>query len=291
MNLMLDSFWRAAAYCLHPRVILLSLLPLLLIGGLSFALGWFFWEPAVDAVADQMRQWALMDAFERWLRAMGAPGLRSVFAPLIVVALAVPFIVLASLLAVGLLMTPAMVRLVAVRRFPSLEHRHSEPLWRSIAWTLAATGLALLALVLTLPLWLIPPFALVLPPLIWGWLAYRMMIYDALADHATPEERRRLRREHRWPLLGIGVISGYAGGAPSLLFALGAHTLLLAPLLVVVAVWLYTLLFAFASLWFAHYGMAALHRQRFAAAAPAQRQQVALPAHEPAAPVLPPSTS
>ena len=26
MNLLLDSFWRAAAYCLHPRVILLSLL-------------------------------------------------------------------------------------------------------------------------------------------------------------------------------------------------------------------------------------------------------------------------
>jgi hypothetical protein len=31
MSLLLDSFWRAAAYCLHPRVIVLSLLPLLLI--------------------------------------------------------------------------------------------------------------------------------------------------------------------------------------------------------------------------------------------------------------------
>jgi hypothetical protein len=27
---LLDAFWRAAAYCLHPRVILLSLAPLLL---------------------------------------------------------------------------------------------------------------------------------------------------------------------------------------------------------------------------------------------------------------------
>ena len=28
MNLFLDSFWRAIAYCVHPRVIVLSLLPL-----------------------------------------------------------------------------------------------------------------------------------------------------------------------------------------------------------------------------------------------------------------------
>ena len=30
MKIMLDAFWRALAYCLHPRVVLLSLLPLLL---------------------------------------------------------------------------------------------------------------------------------------------------------------------------------------------------------------------------------------------------------------------
>ena len=30
MGLLMDSFWRAAAYCLRPRVIMLSLVPLLL---------------------------------------------------------------------------------------------------------------------------------------------------------------------------------------------------------------------------------------------------------------------
>ena len=29
MKPLLDAFWRAAAYCLHPRVILLSILPLI----------------------------------------------------------------------------------------------------------------------------------------------------------------------------------------------------------------------------------------------------------------------
>ena len=35
MSLLLDSFWRAAAYCLHPRVIALSFLPLVIMVALS----------------------------------------------------------------------------------------------------------------------------------------------------------------------------------------------------------------------------------------------------------------
>lgn len=44
---------------------------------------------------------------------------------------------------------------------------------------------------LTLPLWLIPPLALLLPPLILGWLTYRVMAHDVLAEHADAAERRR----------------------------------------------------------------------------------------------------
>jgi hypothetical protein len=36
----------------------------------------------------------------------------------------------------------------------------------------------------------------------------------------------------------------------------------MAPLLVPLAIWIYTLVFAFASLWFAHYALAALQRLR-----------------------------
>ena len=55
MNLLLDSFWRAAAYCLHPRVILLSLLPLVLMAAGALGLGYFFWDAAVDVGARHRR--------------------------------------------------------------------------------------------------------------------------------------------------------------------------------------------------------------------------------------------
>ena len=60
----------------------------------------------------------------------------------------------------------------------------------------------------------------------------------------------------------MGMVCGYLGAVPSLVWALGAATLVFAPLLVVVSVWLYTVVFAFASCWFAHFALAHLHRLR-----------------------------
>ena len=261
-RLLLDAFWRAAAYCLHPKVVLLSLAPLVIVGGLAAGLGYFFWEPSVAAVRSSLEDWALLATLFSWLDAVGGGGFRSVLAPLVIVALAVPAFVVASLFVVALLMTPAIVRLVAARRFPRLERREGGGFWQSLAWSLGCTTLALLALVVSIPLWFIPPLVLVLPPLIWGWLTYRVLGYDVLAAHASSEERARLLREQRLPLLGMGVIAGMLGAAPSLLWAVSAMTLVFAPLLILVSIWLYTLVFAFSSLWFAHYLLDALQRLR-----------------------------
>ena len=262
MNRLLDAFWRAAAYCLHPRVIVLSLAPLLLAGGMTLAIGYFFWEPAVAGMRATLEGWALIDALLTWLEGLGGSGLRALIAPLVIVALALPAIVVLSLLLVALFMAPALVSLVAKRRFADLEARRGAALWQSVLWSLGCTLLALLALLLSIPLWFVPPLVLIVPPLIWGWLTYRVMAFDVLAEHASVDERRTILREHRWPLLAIGVITGYLGAAPTLLWALGAAALIFAPLLVLVSVWLYTLVFAFAALWFAHYALAALQQLR-----------------------------
>ncbi|MBA4193263.1 MAG: hypothetical protein C0451_01695 [Comamonadaceae bacterium] len=262
MSLMFDAFWRAVAYCVHPRVIGLSILPLVLMVVLSFGLGYFFWEPAVAGVTAWFEAFELVQAFLSWLDRVGLGTLRTVFAPLVVLVLATPAIVVLCLLLVSLFMTPAMVDLVARRRFGTLERRQGGSMVASVLWSTGSTLLALVALVLSVPAWFIPPLVLILPPLIWGWLTYRVFTYDALSEHATAEERRTLMRRHRSSLLAMGVLSGYVGAAPSLLWASGAMFIALAPLLVPIAIWIYTLVFAFASLWFAHYCLAALERLR-----------------------------
>jgi hypothetical protein len=254
----MNAFWRAAAYCLHPRVIVLSLLPVVVAGAAAFGLAWFFWEPAIDAVRLWLDGIAWLAPLTGWFNEISGGRFRSVIGPLVVVALSIPVLLIVSLLLVSVFMSSAIVDLVARRRFPELARKRGGSWLGSLVGSLFNTLLALLMLVASLPLWLIPPLALVLPPLIWGWLAMRLMSYDALADHASREERVLLMHEHRLPLLAIGLITGYLGAAPSLIWATGAMALPMMPLLLPGFVWLYTLVFAFASAWFAHYALAAL---------------------------------
>ena len=78
MNLLLDSFWRAAAYCLRPGIILLSLLPIVFMGLLTVGLGYFFWDAAMDQVMLLMESSAFLQSAWQWLEGMGAGKLKSV---------------------------------------------------------------------------------------------------------------------------------------------------------------------------------------------------------------------
>ena len=262
MSKLLDSFWRAALYCLHPRVISLSVLPLVIMAGASLTLGYFFWQPAVDVVLANLEGYSLVNTLIGWLEGLGLSSLRLVLAPVVVLFLAIPVIVITSLLFVAWMMTPTMVALVAERRFPTLLRKKGGSYIASVMWSFISTVLAVVAMLVSIPLWFIPPLILVLPPLIWGWLTYRVMSYDSLIDHATTEERKQVIKQHRGSLLAIGVISGYLGAAPSVLWASGAMFIAMAPILVPVAIWMYTLVFAFSSLWFAHFTLAALEQYR-----------------------------
>lgn len=262
MGLLLDSFWRAAAYCLRPRVMALSLLPLLLMAALGLGLGYFYWDAAVQGMRSLLDASTLLAGLWSWLQGWGLGDVTTVMAPLMVVLAVTPLLVVLSLLVVAVLMTPALVALVANRRFPALERKNGGSFIASVAWSLSSTLLALVALVVSIPLWLVPPLVLILPPLIWGWLTYRVMVFDALADHASKEERRELFRRHRSSLLGIGIVTGYLGAAPSIVWASGVVFAAAFFILVPLAIWIYTLVFAFSSLWFSHFCLAALQRLR-----------------------------
>ena len=120
MRLFLDSLWRALAYCFMPRVITLSLVPLALL--LVTALGWgyFYWEPTKEWVKALLDSWQVLQAMLDWMQAHGAGDLQVVLVPLVVIFAITPLLVLLSLLAVSLMMTPALVNFVVQRRFAHL---------------------------------------------------------------------------------------------------------------------------------------------------------------------------
>ncbi|MBS0597382.1 MAG: hypothetical protein JSR92_08575, partial [Proteobacteria bacterium] len=94
-------------------------------------------------------------------------------------------------------------------------------------------------------------------------------------------ERRAVLRQHRAPLLVIGIVCGYLGAAPAVVWASMTLFAVAFAVLIPLAVWIYTLVFAFSALWFTHYALAALQalRQGVPAVIPASAS-TALP-HEP----------
>jgi uncharacterized protein involved in cysteine biosynthesis len=109
---------------------------------------------------------------------------------------------------------PIMVDHVASRSYPQLERRQGGGFvgsaWNGVA---ALLGMLLLAVV-TVPLWLVPPLWPLIPLVIMGWVNQRLLRYDALAEHANPEERRAIFRERRGGLYTLGLLLALAAYVP-----------------------------------------------------------------------------
>ncbi|MCY0386386.1 EI24 domain-containing protein [Robbsia sp. Bb-Pol-6] len=270
MNDLLGSLLRALAGLLHPRVWWLTAAPFVMSALLWGLLFWYGWEWAVARTQHWLGQWPALGSIESAIAFIGLSGLHFVFAPFLVVALAIPLIIATILVVIGATSMPSIVSHLGRRRYAALTPRHGGGFLGSMLHSLSVTAIFFVLMVLSAPLWLIPPFFAILPPVLWGWLTYRVMSYDALAEHATPDERRRLIRRHRWPLVAMGIVTGLLGAVPAMVWASSLIAIVLFPIVAVISIWLYVLIFVFSGLWFTHYCLAALSvmRANDAAAAP-----------------------
>lgn len=268
MNEGLRAFGRAMASLLHPRMLWLTLLPFLLSCLFWGAVLYVSWEPVVAQARLLLEGWLVT----RWIYAMlswlGLAHLQIVVAPLVVVSLLVPVIAVSVLLYIATVSMPTVMRHLASRHYPQLVYLEGGSFWGSMWNSTSATVLFLIMSLLTLPLWLLPPFFALIPPLLWGWLTYRVMAYDALASHASAEERRVLLQQHRLPLLTLGVVCGLLGAMPTFFWVTSALAIVLFPFVMLVSLWLYVVIFVFSGLWFGHYCLQALLQLRAVSVGP-----------------------
>jgi len=262
MNDLLRSFGRALSSVLHPRMLWLTFMPFAaatIVWGVAL---WFSWQTLIGATRSWLESWPLTTTLYGLFDWLGFSSLHAAVAPFIVIAVAIPLIVVTVLLLIATLSMPAVIRHLSKRQFATLEMRRGGTFVGSLVHSIWTTLVCLLVLVITLPLWLIPPFFALIPPLLWGWLTYRVMTYDALSLHASSEERRALVRQHRLPLLLIGVASGLLGSLPTLIWASSVWLIVLFPVMTAVTIWIYAFILVFTALWFGYYCLRALQRMR-----------------------------
>ncbi|MDQ9171635.1 EI24 domain-containing protein [Oxalobacteraceae bacterium R-40] len=262
MRLVLMSFSRALLSQLHIKMLMLTILPFIasvLIWGVIL---WYGLQPAIDWLQAFFTEKDIFRTVSGTLDWLGLDAIKTLLVPIIALWVLLPLMVLTALLFVGTLAMPAIVRHVSLRHYAELERRKGGSFWGSL-WISSISFIVFILLwIVTLPLTVVPPFTFIIQPLLWGWLTYRVMAYDALADHATEIERKEVLRLHRWRLWLIGAIGGTLGAAPTLLWLGGAFVVVLFPLMAGISIWLYVLVFVFTGLWFEHYCLEALAQYR-----------------------------
>jgi uncharacterized protein involved in cysteine biosynthesis len=263
MNAVLKAYGLALRAQLSSRMLLLSVLPLLLSVALWGGLLWLGLQPLLDWLQAVFTDYGGFEASSSVLGMLGLGMLKAMVVPLVAMLLLVPLMIASSLLFMGVVAMPAIARHVGRQRFPDLEQQHGGSLVGSVAVNLWGIVVFALLWLVTLPLYVVPPLALLAQALLWGWLTARVMSYDALADYASAGERRTLARAHRWPLLAIGTVSGVAGALPGLAWVGGTLiSFVLFPFLAALSIWLYLLIFIFTGLWFQFYCLQALQNLR-----------------------------
>jgi len=262
MKELLRSFGRALVSAFHPAMLRLTVIPFavatLIWGGLLYA----YWQPLIGTARRLLGSFSFGSALYHLFDKVGLAALHTVLPSFIVIMLTIPLVVITVLLLIAMLAMPSVLRHLTQGPYAMLEKRHGGSWYGSLFRTTWSTLVCLALMALTSPLWLIPPLFTILPPLLWGWLTYRVMSYDALAQHAGKEERRALMREHRRALLMIGIISALLGALPYTIWVLSVWLVVFFPFVVLLTIWLYAFLLVFTSLWFGYYCLGALQKLR-----------------------------
>jgi len=253
------AYGRALRSQFSSRMLLLSVVPLLLSLALWGSLLYAGMQPLYDWLQATFSEYGLFETSSSILATLGLGFLKTLVVPLVAMLALLPLMIITSLLFIGVGAMPAIARHVSRVQFPGLERKEGGSFLGSLGVNLSGIVVFALLWIVTLPLYALAPVALLVQAVLWGWLTARVMSYDALSIHASLEERRIIVATRRRQLLLIGTISGLLGALPGVAWIGGALlSVVLFPVLAVLSIWLYLIIFIFTGLWFQYYCLQAL---------------------------------
>lgn len=235
-----QAFKRALVSQCHPNMLFAVLLPFVIALLGAILLIWLFWTPLTAWLNAEASQWDVVNDVDAWLVGVGLFSIKLYFIPVVAAAILLPISGILGLTIAAIFVMPLVLRHVGQREYASVSRQGRNAtavsVWNAL-WVTAAFAAGWL---LTLPLWLIPPMAIILSIFWWAFAFSRMMRLDAIVEHASPAERELLLRRHNGAFWIIGLICSLLN--------------LLPPAWIVLPV--------FSGLVYAHYGLDALRRLR-----------------------------
>lgn len=246
LGAVLVAFKRAAVSQLHPKMLLAVLLPFIVALLGAILLLWAFWTPLTEWLALQSADWGVLNTVDGWLLTIGLFSIKLYLIPLLAAGILLPMSGILGLIIAAVFVMPIVLGHLDKSHYAGLRRQGKNATTLS-AWNAIWVGLLFIAgWLLTMPLWLFPPFAVLLPIFWWAFAITRLLRVDAVVEHASVEERRYLWKRHnrQWWLIGF----------------------CLALINLVPPAWL--IMPVFSSLVYAHFGLEALRRHRLSGVSP-----------------------
>jgi hypothetical protein len=202
MERVITAFFAALRDLREGRILALVLVPPVGASVVWSVLAWIYWSSWIAWVDAKLAATAI----GQWIQSYDPGWIVASAATLVLIALVVPLMLITVVLITELVAMPVVVGLVAERHFGSLEMKRGGTVMGSV-WNAVRGILAFAALwLVTLPLWLTGIGALVLPPMLSAWFTQRMFRYDALAEHASAAEYRRIAQGSTGRLVLMGLL-------------------------------------------------------------------------------------
>lgn len=200
------AFKRAVASQCHPKMLAALFLPFIIALLGAIVLLWAFWTPLTGWLNMQAADWEIVNQVDQWLVAIGLFSIKLYMIPILAAAILLPLSGILGLVIAAIFVMPIVLRHLEKREYLGVQRqgRFSTTVG---AWNAVIVGILFaIGWVVTMPLWLIPPFAVLLPIFWWAFAFTRMLRVDAIVEHASPQERRLLWRRHNRQLWLIGFV-------------------------------------------------------------------------------------
>lgn len=197
MQAVLTAFGRAIVSQLHPKMLALLLVPFVLAIVFWAATAYWLWAPLTGWLHGWLFGGGWLSTLDAWADARGFSGLSQWAVALLALLIVAPVMFATAVVLIAVFAMPLVIRHLGNGAYGDVARQGSMAIAPSAWNAVSSTLLFAVGYLVSLPLWLIPPLALVVPWLWWSWLTARVMRFDSLVEHASSGERSAAITVHR----------------------------------------------------------------------------------------------
>src|SRR5690625_271338 len=213
-----NSYLAALRSQLHPRMLLTLLLPVF-VGLAALVLAYLLlYAPIKAAFIQWLEVQAPVQQTDLWLEniamhsglvatVMGWLSIKGFLGAFVAFGVLLPLVAVLVFGVMAFAIMPIVVSFLRARYYPELQRAGQQGGLYSVINAVKVGLIFCLGWLITLPLWLLPPFAMLCPIFWWAYAFKGFLSVDSVATYASALERRQLFSQYRWDyrLMGLSL--------------------------------------------------------------------------------------